>query len=195
MSTTATVHGSNPNGIVLRRADGTPMTKKEVISLRRGYFKSLPVLCSNDLVHGSWWMVWGSLLTATFAVVPLIQQYESFYKQHDDILPSVDFKLTWSLLIFSGIMFTFGSLAFVRAFEEPPKRPLFYFYKHFQTDELLGAWLFLVGTAPAVPYSLVYVLIQPNFTYFSTLFASGVFVLGSLLFVFSCYPSEKVCIY
>jgi len=47
-------HGSNARGIVLRRADGTPMSKKEVIVMRRGFFKSWPVYCSNDLVHGSW---------------------------------------------------------------------------------------------------------------------------------------------
>ena len=101
-------------------------------------------------------MVWGSLLTAAFALVPLIQEYESFYRQHDDLLPSVDFKITWSLLVISGIAFTAGSLAFVRAFEEPPKQPLFHFYRHLQTDELLGAWLFLLGTVPGVPYTLVY---------------------------------------
>ncbi len=28
--------------------------KKEIIRKRRGAFKWLPVLCSNDLVHGSW---------------------------------------------------------------------------------------------------------------------------------------------
>lgn len=70
---------------------------------------------------------------------------------YSDTLPQLDFKLTWALLIFSGFFFTLGSIAFVRAFEEPPKRPIFYWYKHCQTDELLGAWLFLVGTIPAVP--------------------------------------------
>jgi hypothetical protein len=38
----------------MMRADGTPMTRREVIKKRRGAFKWLPVLCSNDLVHGSW---------------------------------------------------------------------------------------------------------------------------------------------
>ena len=46
--------GENRNAIVMRRADGTAMTRKEVIIKRRGAFKWLPVLCSNDLVHGSW---------------------------------------------------------------------------------------------------------------------------------------------
>ena len=93
-------------------------------------------------------MVWGSLLTAIFSLIPLIQDYESFYHQHDDLLPMVDFKITWSLLVFSGVAFTIGSLAFVRAFEEPPKQPLLHNFRHFQTDELLGAWFFLLGTVP-----------------------------------------------
>lgn len=116
----------------------------------------MPVLCSNDLVHGSWWMVWGSVGCVVFAIVPLIEQYLTFFSAHDDTLPQLDFKLTWALLIFSGTFFTIGSIAFVRAFEgaryrttrlsfsqspfaEPPVRPLLYWYKHCQTDELLGA--------------------------------------------------------
>lgn len=50
----AETHGMAANSIVMRRPDGTPMTRKEVIKKRRGAFKWLPVLCSNDLVHGSW---------------------------------------------------------------------------------------------------------------------------------------------
>jgi len=33
------------------------MSKAEVIIKRRGAFLWLPVLCSNDLVHGSWYFV------------------------------------------------------------------------------------------------------------------------------------------
>jgi hypothetical protein len=64
-----------------------------------------------------------------------------------------------SFLIFSFMLICF------RAFEEPPRRALLYWNKHFRTDELLGAWLFLFGTVPAVPYALVYFIIDPSFTY------------------------------
>lgn len=198
----------------MRHPDGTPMTKKEVIIMRRGAFKWLPVLCSNDLVHGSWWMVWGSLGCAVFAIIPLIEQYISFFAHTtDDTLPQIDFKLTWALLIFSGFFFTLGSLAFVRAFEEPPVRPIFYWYKHCQTDELLGAWLFLVGTVPAVPCKPILSLVTHSFSYthvhisyidtlvfflvnrdlvdLGALSSSGIFVCGTILFVLACYPSEK----
>jgi hypothetical protein len=109
-----------------------------------------------------------------------------------DTLSALDFRLTWGLLIFSGTFFTIGSLIFVRAFEEPPLRPLLYQYKHFQTDELLAAWLFLIGTIPAVPYTLVYFLIDPTATYLGALSSSGVMVVGTICFVLACYPSDKV---
>jgi hypothetical protein len=32
-------------------------SRKEIIISRRGAFKWLPVLCSNDLVHGSWYVI------------------------------------------------------------------------------------------------------------------------------------------
>lgn len=48
-------HGSaNASVFFVRRVDGTAATATEVIVMRRGAFKWLPVLCSNDLVHGSW---------------------------------------------------------------------------------------------------------------------------------------------
>ena len=99
-------------------------------------------------------------------------------------------------MIFSGIFFTIGSLIFVRAFEEPPVRPLLYNLKHFQTDELLAAWMFLIGTIPAVPYTLVYFLIDPNATYLGATSCSSIMVVGTILFVMACYPTEKVqCFY
>jgi hypothetical protein len=136
-------------------------------------------------------MVWGSIGSALFAVVPLVQKYESFYQQHDDLLPAVDFELTWALLIFSGIAYTIGSLAFVRAFEEPAQRPLFHWFRHFQTDELLGAWFFLAGTLPAIPYTLVFFMINPSFPYFASFLAAVVFVAGTVLFVLAGYPKPE----
>ena len=186
-----TGHGGG-KGIILRKPDGTPYTRQEVIIERRGVFKWLPVLCSNDLVHGSWWFVWGSVVTALTAVYPIINKEVTHDIHNDDVLPATDFEITWAMLIISGLFFTLGSLAFVRAFEEPPKQPLFHNYKHFQTDELLGAWFFLFGTMPAVPYMGVFFLITPSAFYFFGTVAAGVFVLASYLFVVSCYPSDKV---
>lgn len=43
------------SAFVVRDTEGKPLSAKEVIVMRRGAFKWLPVLCSNDLVHGSWY--------------------------------------------------------------------------------------------------------------------------------------------
>lgn len=189
-----TGHDASSKGFIMRRPDGTPMSREEVIVQRRGAFKWLPVLCSNDLVHGSWWFVWGSFLTAVFAIYPLIQKHVHLYDQTDDLLPATDFDVTWALIIVSGCFFTLGSLAFVRAFEEPPKEPLFKDYKHLQSDELLAAWLFLFGTMPAVPYMFVFFTIEPSAFYFIGLLAAIIFTIGSYFFVVACYPSDRVSI-
>jgi hypothetical protein len=186
-------HGGNKSkGVIMRNPDGSAMSKAQVIVARRGAFRWLPVLCSNDLEHGSWWFVWGSLLTALCAIYPIYTKEAQHNQHNDDFLPATDFDLTWALVIISGVFFTFGSLAFVRAFSEPPQEPLLKDYKHFQTDELLGAWFFLLGTFPAIPYMLIFFLIQPNAFYFFSLIAAIVFVLASYLFVAACYPSDKV---
>lgn len=185
-------HGSNQKGIIMRRPDGTPMSKSEVIVQRRGALKWMPVLFSNDLVHGSWWFVIGSACTMLFSMYPLIQKYSGSYNHDDDILPATDYDVTWALMIISGFFFTLGSLAFVRAFEEPPQRPMFYNHKHFQTDELLGAWFFLLGTAPAIPYMFLFFIFHPSAFYFFGLVAAIVFTYATYLFVAACYPSDKV---
>lgn len=107
-------------------------------------------------------------------------------------MPATDYDITWAMLIVCGVFFTLGSIAFVHAFEEPPKRAFFYWFKHAQTDELLGAWMFLFGTVPAVPYMLVFFSVEPSAFYFFGLLAAIVFVFASFLFVVSCYPSDKV---
>lgn len=185
-------HGGNSKGIIMRRPDGTPMSRSEVIVQRRGALKWMPVLFSNDLVHGSWWFVVGSAVTMLFSMYPLIQKYSGNYEHNDDILPATDYDVTWALMIISGFFFTLGSLAFVRAFEEPPQRPLFYNHKHFQTDELLGAWFFLFGTAPAIPYMFLFFIFEPSAFFFFGLVAAIVFTYATYLFVAACYPSDKV---
>lgn len=85
-----------------------------------------------------------------------------------------------------------GSLAFVRAVNEPPMKPLFPCWPHFATDELLGSWMFFIATLPAVPYSLVYLSVSREYLYFGMFAASLIALLGTYFFVLSCYPSEKV---
>lgn len=140
------------------------------------------------------WFVWGSVVAMLTAVVPLLQEHIHFFNASDDTLPVLDFYSTWAMLIVSGFFFTVGSYAFVRAFEDPPVQPMFT-WRHLETDELVGAWMFFLGTAPAIPYAATFYILYPHeIIYLGALIVAGVFVLGTLLFVFACYPSEKVCI-
>lgn len=205
------MHGAHSNGVVMRRPDGSPMTREEVIVRRRGALKWLPVLCSNDLVHGSWyefipntfwlsfeffphfrWFAIGSFFMAIFGIYPLVHNSLGLYDSTDDLMPASDFTITWVMVIISGIFFTLGSAAFVHGFEEPPRRAIFYNYKHLQTDELLASWMFLWGVVPGIPYMLVFFAVDPSPIYFFGLIGAVVFVLASALSVASCYPSDKV---
>ena len=115
--------------------------RRERILVARGAFKWLPVLCSNDLVHGSWWFVWGSIFGTIISIFPLLSDYIPFFRASTRTLPMLQDPSTWGLLISSGVFFTLGSLAFVRAFEDPPLQPLFKSFRHCATDELLGIYI------------------------------------------------------
>jgi len=175
---------------------GTANTKEgrvQRILHARGAFIYLPVLCSNDLVHGSWWMVWGSLLSALMPIVPLIDIYCPLFKvQEGTVLVEFSKALTWVLCIISGVCFTVGSAIYVRAFEDPPLRPLLENIYHFQTDELLASWLFLFAMIPALPYSLLYLVPFPhNLNYIGFFITSILFIAASFFFVYTCYPSKE----
>ena len=147
---------------------------------------------SNDLVHGSWWFVGGSVVATFIPAVPLIDLFYPFWPQETSTLPLLQDVATFGLLIFSGVFFTLGSLVFVRAFEEPPLKPLFK-SEHLATDELLASWLFLVATIPFVPFMAVYVYYNSDvLVYWGCLVGSIIFVLATYFFVLSCYPIEEI---
>ena len=137
--------------------------------------------------------MWGSLIAMLVAVVPLLQIEYHFFNSEDDTLPVLQQYETWTLLIISGFFFTVGSFAFVRAFEEPEVHPMFSCTRHCASDELFGAWMFLFGTAPAVPYAAVFWVLDPEeMLYFAAFIASCVCVFATYLFVLACYPTDKV---
>ena len=134
-------------------------------------------------MHVWWyrWFVFGSLYTTIIALVILLNSYYPDRLLGEDTnmgLPLRLYRVTWLLLTVSGVLLTIGSLAFVRAVNEPPMKPLFPCWIHtgtihtvvyileyctphllcvlLGTDELLGSWLFFWGTLPAVPYSCCY---------------------------------------
>jgi hypothetical protein len=98
---------------------------------------------------------------------------------------------TWVFLIISGLFYTIGSFAFVRAFSNPPRAPLFT-WRHFETDELLGCWCNFLGTAPSIFYCLVYLYYEPHqLVYWAGLFASFLFTGATAFFVYSTYGETE----
>ena len=171
----------------------TRLGKIKQIRSSRGAFKFLPVVFSNDLVHGSWWFVIGSLMSAIIPIFPLADIYAPlFHTPEGTVLQAFDKAVTWVLCIISGIFFTAGSWVYVRAFDEPVPTPLLSNYYHFSTDELLASWLMLLAVLPAIPLSLVYLVPFPrDHTYTVFLLASIFAVLASSGFVYTSYPNNS----
>jgi hypothetical protein len=171
----------------------TDKGKRLQILLARGSFEMLPIGKENDMVTGSWWFVWGSLISALMPIPCLIDIYSEIFDTPEDTkLKAFDAASTWIFLILSGAFFTAGSYAFVRAFGDPHRPPLLGNYYHFQTDELLGAWLYLFAVVPGVPFSIVYLgYNMTKLTYWGGLFGSILVVAASYGFVRNSYPSDK----
>jgi len=184
---------------IMRRAATSAMdkydkrTKRERIMSKRGAFKWLPILGANDLIHGSWWFVIGSIGMVITCSVVIRNKETPLMNDDDSTLPYSVFQASWVLMLLSSVCSLLGSLAFVRAFnEDPPMAPLFPNYYHLQSDELLGSWFFFLCCVPTVPYVFIYV-IQYNYGYlYLIMFAFAIIAcLGALLFVRSCYPVDN----
>lgn len=129
-------------------------SRNQRILERREVFKWLPIACDNDLVHGSWWYVWGSFFTILIPVVPLISLYVQFWPI-TIIMDKADHSAAYLLLCFMGIFYSIGSWVFIRTFKEPAPPPLVSYW-YFANDELFGTWFFVVGTLPSVPVMAIY---------------------------------------
>lgn len=172
-------------------------SRHDRILSRRGAFACLPVLFHNDLIHGSWWFVGGSFWMIILASVVLLNSFQDYLygNTNDSILSRKNYEATWVLNLLAGIFFLLGSLAFVRAFHDtPPMKPLFHYYYHLQSDELLGSWLFVAASIPALPYMVIYMIeaTTNQAIYLCGLVVSTLIVIGSYLFVVSSYPTDDV---
>ena len=108
-----------------------------------GALSFLPVYFDNDLIHGSWWFVIGSILIIFFSIITLYNSYHNYdpLGEDDSHLSNQRYQAIWWCTLISGLFFTLGSLAFVRAmYETPPMRPLFPKMYHISSDELLGEY-------------------------------------------------------
>lgn len=154
---------------------------------RRGVFSSIPVFCSTDLEHGSWWFVFGSILFTIIPILSLLHLDSEGRKHSISIAPHY-------LYITSGVLFTLGSISFVRATKHPlpPRLRIIHSFYHLQNDELLSGWLFFMASLPYIPYTIIYVYMQVGspmnwLGLAGSLLASIVF----LLFLRSCYPNQS----
>lgn len=158
----------------------------------REVFHFLPVYGLNDMVHGSWWFVWGSVLSLLIAIIPLIDIYDKFFTTPEATqLKAFDEASTWIFIIISSFFFTLGSYAFVLAFEDRPKKLLFKI-PLVENNEQLGAWLTLYAMIPYIPYSIVYIQYNPSrLAYWGTFFASIFFTIAAVFFVYTSYPHDS----
>jgi hypothetical protein len=83
------------------------------------------------------WFLFGSLFITAVSALILWNSYDEVIGEDDSVLSREQFRASWALLTASGVFFTIGSFAFVRAMNDPPMRPLFS-CRHFATDELFG---------------------------------------------------------
>ena len=135
------------------------------------------------------WFVLGSLCTLIIALIVYINTYMTTGLGSDDsILSENNFRIIWILMMFSGTFFTIGSLAFLRAVNDPPLKPMFTWY-HISTDELVGSWSFLIAIVPAVPYSLIFLTTVNAFVYVAMFIVSLFCVAATAFFVKASYPS------
>jgi hypothetical protein len=83
-------------------------SKKERIISKRGTMKWLPVAGSNDLIHGSWWFVFGSFGVIITSVVIIQNKEKPFWNDDDSTLTPAEFDATWVLMCICGIFSTLG---------------------------------------------------------------------------------------
>lgn len=177
--------------VQLKGKAATKRGKKLQILRARGAFLFLPARCSSDLVHGSWYMLYGCFFSMFMALVLLIDIFFPFFDVPESTsLPVFGQSATWILLILSSFFYTVGTYIMLRAFEDPPKPPLLPNWRHFGSDELLSSWIFLVAALPALPYALFY-LQDPNLaTNWALVFGAIFLITVSVYFVYCCYPSQ-----
>lgn len=183
---------------VMRRAVTMAMdryderSKHDRIVGKRGAFIYLPVFLSNDLIHGSWWFAWGSIMWVVTCAVVIDNRDAHFLGDDDSILSHDIYEASWYMMLIAALFSSLGSLAFVRAFhEDPPLPPLFTWY-HLQSDELLASWLFVGMTMPFVPYFGLFLTAgDEGILYFCGLLFSILGTICCLIFVRACYPTDK----
>ena len=160
----------------------------DVIVSRRGAFRSLPCWgAMNDLEIGSYFFFWGSIGCVCASLVPLM-----FLMGGDIVtmkyMDAVNDTWQWFLLCVSGVFYSLGSYALVRAFREEPIPPLFT-CEVIGSDELLAMWMYMIGTVPFIFLGLLYYSEHPGTLYFLATIGAIIMNIVCALFIHSTYES------
>ena len=178
------------------------LTDREKTLRSRVVFKWLPIRCQNDLVHGSWWFVFASILAAIIPVFPLINVYlikDQFWPiNFANYLAASTQAIVYAILIGCGMMFTLGSLILVRVFSIPKPAPIIgtssFLYTLLPSDEVTASWFFFFGTAPTVAVTVLYSYYLPEYTLVVYQIAILFCVLATIaILTFTCaiYPKQQ----
>ena len=161
--------------------------RDELVRRVRGAFTWLPVFGGmNDLKSGSWFFFYGSVGATVTAMVPLL--YDLSLGESNK-LPVLMLETTWGLIALSGVFYALGSLALVRAFRDSAIDPVCTGLECFDSDELLAMWLYLLGSLPFIPYSIIFFLRAPSIAYALSVIGSVLLVLGCSIMVHASYES------
>lgn len=181
---TPTIHMTPQDQLELAKAMDESYRKHlctTIVSKRRA-FRWLPPLCRSDLLHGSWWYVIGSFLSVVISLIVLVNDYETFLGADDSILPPPDYRLAWGLCLASAVLFTIGSVAFVRASNSPPLSTMG-LCACCASDEIFGSWFAVSAVLPAVPYCFVYMTVSHSLLYFIAMIVSIAIVVFMIIFI------------
>lgn len=167
------------------------LLRKNIITSKRRAFRFLPAFSRNDLVFGSWWFVFGSLVAVMLCVVVLVNNYYDYLGSDDSALPPLDYRIAWGMALASSVFFTVGSLAFVRACNEPPLPPLCWLACG-NSDESFGLWFFIMSVFPAIPYCFVYLAVKRSELYFICMLIAIAIIVTGIIFMKCVYRPRKV---
>lgn len=152
---------------------------------RRKAFDWLPTHFSSDLIHGSWWYLWSSVLSTLLCIGVLLNSYSLHFSGDGSTLPESAYRAAWWLMLISSVFFTLGSFLYIRVCNDPPIPPLCCFrcLDCLASDEIFAYWMFLFGVFPSIPYCMVYLVYSRERIYFWGLISTLVVIFLMLLFI------------
>jgi hypothetical protein len=176
--------------------DSTSPFKHDVHFFITLYSMETVTILQNFSPHfRSRWFVWASVLSALIPMFPLINLHiadknQRFWPISDYyVIPVASHTAIYALVIACGVFFTIGSYLLVRAFKDPPVKPVCPCYLCVN-DEVFASWMFFVATLVTVPVCAIYIVYFPKSTTFGASIAcTGLMSILAFLFALAVYPA------